>query len=109
MHRKDGDISSLHGATAMSAFARIGERDRIVVNSWNTRHSETAGIRLHAPLQSLEEMCVGPFALVAVGSVPGARHGPRRLSGDRPRLDHLLDFSLPGLPGGAEVVFELET
>jgi len=24
-------------------------------------------------------------------------------------LDHLLDFSLPGLPGGAEVVLELET
>ena len=43
------------------------------------------------------------------GRFRARRHGPRRLSGDRPRLDHLLDFSLPGLPGGAEVVLELET
>ena len=30
------------------------------------------------------------------------------LSGYGPRVDHLIDFSLPGLPGGAEIVFELE-
>src|ERR1017187_9217792 len=38
----------------------------------------------------------------------GRKPRPSPLSGDGPRLDHLLDFSLPALPGGAEVVFELE-
>jgi len=31
------------------------------------------------------------------------------LSGCRPRPHYFLDLSLPGLPGGTEVIFELET
>jgi len=40
--------------------------------------------------------------------VASRRRDPCRLCSCRPRLDHLLDFSLQGLSGGAEVVFELE-
>jgi len=45
---------------------------------------------------------------VANRSFGARRRDPSQLSSCRSRLDHFLDFSLPGLPGGAEVVFELE-
>ena len=45
----------------------------------------------------------------SIRPAPGAQTRlSAHLSGCGPRVDRFLDFSLPGLPGGAEVVFELE-
>jgi len=72
----------------------------------NSRTAAPVLPRASSPLRNVGNRF--PAGPVHQGGDPvGSRNGPRCLSRRRPRPDRLVDFSLPGLPGGAEVVFEL--